>query len=141
MYFWFPEGIVNSPQILLNSGIGPREELEAIGIPVIHDLPGVGKNLHDHFNTLINFSINETVYNDVNWASALDYLLYRKGPLSGIGKNSFKRFKEKKMFLDQERKPLITNQYIDIKFTFISYPNRKYYSRWTYKVKISSSPR
>ncbi|XP_043477986.1 glucose dehydrogenase [FAD, quinone]-like [Leptopilina heterotoma] len=78
-------GIVNSPQILLNSGIGPREELEALGVSVIHDLPGVGKNLHDHLNFLLNFSINETAYNDVNWATAVEYLLYRKGPLSGIG--------------------------------------------------------
>ncbi|WP_328810544.1 GMC family oxidoreductase [Rhodococcus sp. NBC_00294] len=41
-------GSVDSPRLLLLSGIGPSDELEALGIPVVHDLPGVGKNLHDH---------------------------------------------------------------------------------------------
>ncbi|MHC6176011.1 GMC family oxidoreductase [Glutamicibacter sp. X7] len=41
-------GALNSPEILLRSGIGPASELEALGIEVTHDLPGVGKNLHDH---------------------------------------------------------------------------------------------
>src|SRR5271156_6060220 len=41
-------GTVNSPQLLLLSGIGPADELKAAGIPAIHDLPGVGKNLQDH---------------------------------------------------------------------------------------------
>jgi len=41
-------GAVHSPAILLHSGIGPRAELERLGIPVVVDLPGVGKNLRDH---------------------------------------------------------------------------------------------
>ena len=41
-------GPINSPQILLLSGVGPGEELRALGIPVVHDLPGVGRNLQDH---------------------------------------------------------------------------------------------
>ncbi|WP_110588463.1 GMC family oxidoreductase [Microbacterium suaedae] len=41
-------GALDSPQVLLRSGIGPAEELAAIGIDVVHDAPGVGKNLHDH---------------------------------------------------------------------------------------------
>lgn len=41
-------GTVNSPQILLLSGIGPAAHLQAHGIPVVVDLPGVGQNLHDH---------------------------------------------------------------------------------------------
>lgn len=82
---FFYIGIVNSPQLLLNSGIGPREELESIGIPVIHHLPGVGKNLHDQVLYPLAFSTNETVINDLNWASAMEYFLYRKGPLSGLG--------------------------------------------------------
>jgi len=41
-------GALNSPQILMVSGVGPREELQRHGIPVIHTLPMVGENLQDH---------------------------------------------------------------------------------------------
>jgi choline dehydrogenase len=41
-------GAVDSPRLLLLSGIGPATELRAAGVDVIHDLPGVGRNLHDH---------------------------------------------------------------------------------------------
>ncbi|NED37752.1 GMC oxidoreductase [Streptomyces sp. SID8499] len=46
-------GAVDSPRLLLHSGIGPRAELEALGIPVVHDLPGVGENLLDHPESVI----------------------------------------------------------------------------------------
>ncbi|MFO1032888.1 MAG: choline dehydrogenase [Hyphomicrobiales bacterium] len=39
---------INSPKLLQHSGIGPAEVLKAAGIPVVHHLPGVGENLHDH---------------------------------------------------------------------------------------------
>jgi choline dehydrogenase len=42
-------GSVNSPHLLQISGIGPAEHLRSIGIPVAHDLPGVGANLQDHY--------------------------------------------------------------------------------------------
>ncbi len=41
-------GPINSPQLLKLSGIGPAAELRALGLPVVHDLPGVGENLQDH---------------------------------------------------------------------------------------------
>jgi choline dehydrogenase-like flavoprotein len=41
-------GTIGSPVLLLQSGIGPADELRALGIPVHRDLPGVGRNLHDH---------------------------------------------------------------------------------------------
>ena len=41
-------GAINSPQLLKLSGVGPAQELQALGIPVVHDLPGVGENLQDH---------------------------------------------------------------------------------------------
>jgi choline dehydrogenase-like flavoprotein len=41
-------GTIGSPLLLLRSGIGPADELRALGIAVRHDLPGVGRNLHDH---------------------------------------------------------------------------------------------
>jgi choline dehydrogenase len=41
-------GAVDSPRLLLLSGVGPAAELEQVGVGVVHDLPGVGRNLHDH---------------------------------------------------------------------------------------------
>ncbi len=46
-------GTVGTPQILLLSGIGPRDQLEKHQIPLIVDLPGVGKNLQDHLMTVL----------------------------------------------------------------------------------------
>ncbi|HET8727773.1 MAG TPA: choline dehydrogenase [Alphaproteobacteria bacterium] len=46
-------GAINSPQILLLSGIGPADELRELGIPVQADLPGVGRNLQDHLELYI----------------------------------------------------------------------------------------
>ena len=43
-------GALQSPQILMLSGIGPAVELQKHGIPVVHDLPGVGENLQDHID-------------------------------------------------------------------------------------------
>ncbi|MDE2402226.1 MAG: GMC family oxidoreductase N-terminal domain-containing protein [Burkholderiales bacterium] len=46
-------GVINSPHLLKLSGVGPAEELRAHGIPVVHDLPGVGENLQDHPDVII----------------------------------------------------------------------------------------
>ncbi|MBI2383192.1 MAG: GMC family oxidoreductase N-terminal domain-containing protein [Gammaproteobacteria bacterium] len=46
-------GVINSPQLLKLSGVGPAAELRALGIDVVHDLPGVGENLQDHPDILI----------------------------------------------------------------------------------------
>lgn len=46
-------GVTNSPQVLKLSGIGPAGELDGLGIPVLHDLPGVGENLQDHPDVII----------------------------------------------------------------------------------------
>lgn len=76
---------MNSPQILLNSGVGPREELSAVGVPTIHHLPGVGKNLHNHVAYALTFTINDTDTTPLNWATAMEYLLFRDGLMSGTG--------------------------------------------------------
>ncbi|AZQ73112.1 MULTISPECIES: GMC family oxidoreductase [Streptomyces] len=46
-------GAVDTPRLLLHSGIGPKADLEKLGIPVVHDLPGVGENLLDHPESVI----------------------------------------------------------------------------------------
>src|SRR5688572_12726308 len=53
-------GSVNSPVLLLSSGIGPAGELKAQGVEVRHDLPGVGKNLQDHYQANFTFKTSAT---------------------------------------------------------------------------------
>lgn len=48
-------GALQSPQLLMLSGVGPRDELNRHGIPVVHELPGVGHNLHDHIDYVMCF--------------------------------------------------------------------------------------
>ncbi|PHH79258.1 hypothetical protein CDD82_2517 [Ophiocordyceps australis] len=50
-------GAYNSPQILKLSGIGPRKELEDLGITVVKDLPGVGQNLQDHYEVAVQAAL------------------------------------------------------------------------------------
>ena len=54
-------GAVNSPHLLQISGIGPANHLQAIGVPVVHDLPGVGANLNDHYVVRISHRVRDTV--------------------------------------------------------------------------------
>ncbi len=51
-------GAFGSPQLLLLSGIGPKDKLEAHGIEQVHDLPGVGENLQDHIDYVISYNAN-----------------------------------------------------------------------------------
>ncbi|MDE2005115.1 MAG: GMC family oxidoreductase N-terminal domain-containing protein [Rhodospirillales bacterium] len=85
-------GVYGSPQLLLLSGIGPGAHLAAMGIAVARDLPAVGANLHDHFNSYITYRCTRPItLNDLNhsrWRKAkagLDYMLHRKGQMAGNG--------------------------------------------------------
>ena len=51
-------GAIGSPKLLMLSGIGPPGHLKEVGIPVVHDLPGVGQNFHDHFSTDVTWVLN-----------------------------------------------------------------------------------
>ena len=82
-------GTVNSPQILMLSGIGPGAELRRQGIPVLHDAPEVGRNLRDHFGVRVINRIGPRVTVNSDFARpwrlvrhALAYLLFRQGPLT-----------------------------------------------------------
>ncbi len=57
-------GSFATPQLLMLSGIGPAAVLEPLGIPVVHDLPGVGENLQDHPLVNLVFRSSETVPDD-----------------------------------------------------------------------------
>ncbi|HKF72000.1 MAG TPA: choline dehydrogenase [Stellaceae bacterium] len=54
-------GAVGSPQLLLLSGIGPADELRRLGIAVVHDLPGVGKNLQDHLEIDLQWECSQPI--------------------------------------------------------------------------------
>ncbi|GAB3119747.1 GMC family oxidoreductase [Glaciibacter psychrotolerans] len=54
-------GALDSPRILLQSGVGPADELAVLGIEVVLDLPGVGKNLHDHLLAPVIFGTEREV--------------------------------------------------------------------------------
>jgi choline dehydrogenase len=82
-------GAIGSPQILQLSGVGPGEHLRAHGIDVVHDLPGVGANLQDHFQARSVYrcnrpiTLNDRVKNP--WQKmlmGLEWFLFRTGPLT-----------------------------------------------------------
>jgi len=86
-------GALQSPQLLQLSGIGPASLLQKFGIPIVHDSPGVGKNLQDHLQYRLIYELNQNISTNVELSSlmgrikiGLDWLLFRSGPLS-IGIN------------------------------------------------------
>jgi choline dehydrogenase len=86
-------GSINSPQLLQLSGVGAGALLQALGIPVIHDLPGVGANLHDHLSARITYRCrpNIVTMNEIyhSWPRRLiegaRYLFQRRGLLMMAG--------------------------------------------------------
>ncbi len=77
-------GAIGSPQLLLLSGIGPRAELEALGIPVAADLEGVGGNMQDHLNIGQSYHATQAVsLSDAeSIPNLLKYVLKKTGPLT-----------------------------------------------------------
>jgi choline dehydrogenase len=82
-------GAIGSPQILQLSGVGPGDWLTKHGIAVVHELPGVGTNLHDHLQIRSIYKVRNTVTLNRrarSWAGkaamALEYALFRTGPLT-----------------------------------------------------------
>ncbi len=76
-------GAVNSPQLLLLSGIGPADEIRRVGIHVVHDVPGVGKNLQDHLMVSVGYLCKKPVSmaNAESLGNFLRYLVFKRGPL------------------------------------------------------------
>jgi choline dehydrogenase len=79
-------GAINSPQLLQLSGIGNASELDALGVGVVHDLPGVGENLQDHLEVYVQCSskLPVTVAPAYKWRNrplvGLKWLLFKSGP-------------------------------------------------------------
>ncbi|MGJ7609565.1 MULTISPECIES: GMC family oxidoreductase [unclassified Variovorax] len=82
-------GSIQSPQLLQLSGIGPRALLERVGVPLVHDLPGVGENLQDHLQIRLGYECTKpiTTNDQLNsWfgqvGMGMEWLLHRTGPLA-----------------------------------------------------------
>lgn len=85
-------GAFQSPQLLMLSGIGPREQLARHGIPLRHELPGVGQNLQDHVEVIVETSARTHVgisANPRSWfrllIDGLRYLFTNRGLLTSNG--------------------------------------------------------
>lgn len=78
-------GTINSAQLLLLSGIGPKKQLDELNIRTVVDLPGVGENLHNHQSYGLDFNIDQAAVNMLNMDNADVYLYNETGPLSATG--------------------------------------------------------
>jgi choline dehydrogenase-like flavoprotein len=81
-------GAVGSPKLLLLSGIGPADQLRALGIEPVHDLPGVGRNVQDHIDVYVISEVGaphsynkHTRMHRQLWAAA-EYYLFGSGPVT-----------------------------------------------------------
>ena len=120
-------GTVGSPHILLLSGIGPRDQLEKHQIPLIVDLPGVGKNLQDHLTTILVYLSKIRTLTGDDFTSAENLQQWSKdgtGPLAScIGEaQAWFQVKQSEMrsssFDDDEREvPDIQIQFCPMTFT------------------------
>ena len=82
-------GSIGSPQLLQLSGVGPAGLLAERGITPVHDLPGVGGNLHDHLQIRLQYKVrntstlNERANSLIGKAAmALEYAVFKTGPLT-----------------------------------------------------------
>ena len=80
---------IGSPQILQLSGLGPAQRLQALGVPVEKDMPGIGENLQDHLQIRAVFKVQNTTTLNTQanslWGKAkigLEYAFQRTGPMS-----------------------------------------------------------
>lgn len=84
-------GAIGSPQMLQLSGVGQADELRAIGLDVVHDLPGVGENLQDHLHYRSRWELTK--------------------PLTSFGQSAQEIASVQRQYDDSKSGPLTTNQY------------------------------
>jgi choline dehydrogenase len=85
-------GAYGSPQLLLLSGLGPAQHLQDVGVTVVRDMPAVGSNLHDHFNSYVAWRCTKAItLNDLDRSAlrkavaGVRYALFRSGPMASNG--------------------------------------------------------
>ena len=84
-------GAINSPQLLLLSGVGPQEQLAAHGIELVKHSPGVGQAMQDHYSAPIKLkcrypiTVNDVMQSNLKTLrTGLEYYLLRRGPMAAI---------------------------------------------------------
>jgi choline dehydrogenase-like flavoprotein len=81
-------GAIGSPRLLMLSGIGPADHLKSVGVPIVHELPGVGANLQDHVDICVLCECTgDHSYDKVQLPhrivlAGLQYLLFKQGPVA-----------------------------------------------------------
>ncbi len=114
-------GAVNSPHILQVSGIGPQKHLQSIGVKIVHDLPGVGQNLQDHYVSRISHRVKNTV--SINQLSRGIRLLREIGSWAFQGKGALTFGITSAMVFSRSREGLSSPD-IQLLFTPASYSQK-----------------
>ncbi|KAI1763312.1 putative GMC oxidoreductase [Hypoxylon sp. FL1150] len=82
-------GAVDTPRLMMLSGIGPKKQLSDLGIPVVRDIAGVGENLQDHPESIIMWELNKPVpENQTTMDSDAGIFLRREAPDAGAKKSA-----------------------------------------------------
>uniref|UniRef100_A0A1B6DGS1 Glucose-methanol-choline oxidoreductase N-terminal domain-containing protein n=1 Tax=Clastoptera arizonana TaxID=38151 RepID=A0A1B6DGS1_9HEMI len=86
-------GAVQSPHLLLLSGVGPADHLRDLGIPLVASVPGVGKGVQNHISFSVPLELtNVQYYNRLNVSALADYILQRTGPMASTGMSQITGF-------------------------------------------------
>lgn len=78
-------GAVDTPRLMLLSGLGPEQELSALKIPVVNNIPGVGENLVDHPESIILWELNKPVPANQTTMDSDAGIFLRRQPINGAG--------------------------------------------------------
>ncbi|KAJ5658093.1 uncharacterized protein N7484_001742 [Penicillium longicatenatum] len=78
-------GAVDTPRLMMLSGLGPQEQLSALGIPVVKDIPGVGENLVDHPESIIMWELNQPVDHNMTTMDSDAGIFLRREPTDAAG--------------------------------------------------------
>ncbi|XP_044743190.1 glucose dehydrogenase [FAD, quinone]-like [Chrysoperla carnea] len=86
-------GAIQSPQLLMLSGIGPKDHLQSFGLDIVKDLPGVGQNLQNHGSFSVIFKVkNDKGENQMNIDTLQQFIQNRTGPLTSTGMSQLTGF-------------------------------------------------